>query len=215
MREHRPRSHRRLAAAALAAVLVLAACGDDDDDDGGAATETTGQDGTAAPGDTGAATTASEGTEAPASTGGDSTAIDGTTEGGGGGGEDVVVGAVLEPTSLDIVTVAGAALDQILLDNVYETLLTAGEDGDIEAGLAELPEVSDDGTVYTFTLQDGVTFHDGQPLTSADVKWSLEALSAEGATEAPELAAIETVEAPDDQTVVVTLSEPDIDFCSR
>ena len=42
---------------------------------------------------------------------------------------EVVVGAVLEPTSLDIVTVAGAALDQVLLDNVYETLLTLDDDG--------------------------------------------------------------------------------------
>ena len=81
-----------------------------------------------------------------------------------GGGADVVVGAVLEPTSLDIVHTAGAALDQILLDNIYETLLTADETGAIQPGLAAVPEVSADGTVYTFTLQDGVTFHDGQPL---------------------------------------------------
>ena len=54
---------------------------------------------------------------------------------------------MLEPTSLDIVKVAGAALDQVLLDNVYETLLKLDDDGDIGPGLAELPEISDDGTV--------------------------------------------------------------------
>ena len=48
---------------------------------------------------------------------------------------------------------AGAALDQVLLDNVYETLLTYERRRvTIEPGLAELPEVSEDGTVYTFTL---------------------------------------------------------------
>ena len=78
-----------------------------------------------------------------------------------------------------------------------------------------MPEVSDDGTVYTFTLRDGVTFHSGEPLTSADVVWSLDAQRAEGANEAERLAGIASVEAPDDATVVVTLSEPDNDFAYR
>ena len=53
----------------------------------------------------------------------------------------VVVGAVLEPESLDILHQAGAAIDQVLLDNVYETLLTTAEDGStIEPGLADVPD---------------------------------------------------------------------------
>lgn len=123
---------------------------------------------------------------------------------------EVIVGAVLEPTSLDIVTVAGAALDQVLLDNVYETLLAQDPvSGDIIPGLAELPDISDDGLTWTFTLHDGVTFQSGEPLTSADVVWSLDALRAEGANEASQLASIESVEATDDLTVVVTLSQRD------
>ena len=106
---------------------------------------------------------------------------------------------MLEPTSLDIVTVAGAALDQVLLDNVYETLLTLQRGRRDRAGpRRRCPEVSDDGTVYTFTLQDGVTFHSGEPMTSADVVWSLDAQRAEGANEAERLAGIASVEAPDD-----------------
>jgi peptide/nickel transport system substrate-binding protein len=124
----------------------------------------------------------------------------------------VVVSAILEPTSLDLVSVAGAAIDQALLDNVYETLLQLGTDGEIEAGLAELPEVSEDGTVYTFTLQDGPTFHSGEPLVADDVVWSLEQQTATGANEADRLASIDTVEASDDRTVVVTLCQPDNDF---
>jgi peptide/nickel transport system substrate-binding protein len=178
---------RRLLAASVACALALVACADDDDDDAGTATTTP----------------AASATDSAPATGGSAPA---------GGDQEVVVGAVLEPTSLDIVTVDGAALDQILLDNIYETLLKLDETGEIGPGLAAMPEVSEDGTVYTFTLQEGVTFHSGEPLTSADVVWSLDAQRAEGANESERLAGITSVEAPDESTVVVTLSEPDNDF---
>ena len=61
---------------------------------------------------------------------------DGTEPAAEPSGDAVVVGAVLEPTSLDIDHTAGAALDQVLLDNVYETLLKADETGEIGPGLA-------------------------------------------------------------------------------
>ena len=96
-----------------------------------------------------------------------------TTGSAGAGDSEVVVGAVLEPTSLNLITQAGAALDQVLLDNVYETLLTATAEGDVEGGLTDLPEISDDGLTYTFTIPEGVTFHSGAPLMAADVVWSL------------------------------------------
>ena len=134
------------------------------------------------------------------------------TDAPAGAGEEVVVGAVLAPTSLDIVTQAGAALDQILLDNIYETLLKANDEGEVEAGLTELPEISDDGLTYTFTIPEGVTFHSGEALTSADVVWSLDAQRAEGANQVERLASIVSVDAPDDQTVEITLSEPDNDL---
>lgn len=140
----------------------------------------------------------------------------------------VVVGMVLEPGNLDILHTAGAALEQVLLDNIYETLLTSDDGGNVGPGLATL-DVSDDGLSYTLTLQDGVTFSDGKPLTSADVKWSLDqarypgAPAGDGSTPAASdattpsapgnaagnLASIATVEAPDDSTVVLTLAQPD------
>ena len=85
----------------------------------------------------------------------------------------VVVGFVLEPTNLDILHTAGAALDQVLLDNIYETLVEATPSGEISPGLATL-EISEDGLTYTLTLQEGVTFHDGDPLTASDVVWTIE-----------------------------------------
>jgi peptide/nickel transport system substrate-binding protein len=195
-RDHaiRPGARRQRAVSLLVvAGLALAACGDDDDDDADDTSPATEPGGTDPTGTTGA--------------GADTTA----GEGGGDDGAAVVVGAVLEPTNLDIISTAGAALDQVLLDNVYETLLTF-EDGEPGAGLADVPEISEDGTVYTFTLQDGVTFHDGDPLTASDVAWTLEQSRGETAVAGTDLASVSAVAAVDDQTVEVTLTQPDNDL---
>ncbi|MEM8923856.1 MAG: ABC transporter substrate-binding protein [Actinomycetota bacterium] len=76
--------------------------------------------------------------------------------------------------------------------------------------LAESYEVSDDGLVYTFDLRDGVVWHDGVPFTSADVVFTLNAAldPANQARTAADLAAVSSVTAPDDDTVVVELSRP-------
>lgn len=60
-------------------------------------------------------------------------------------------------------------------DNVTESLLTTNAEGKLEPTLlAEMPTLSEDKLTYSFTLKEGVTFHNGAPLTSADVKYSLE-----------------------------------------
>jgi peptide/nickel transport system substrate-binding protein len=58
----------------------------------------------------------------------------------------------------------------------YNTLLRFVPDSypEIEGELAASWDISDDGLTYTFHLEDGVTFHDGTPFTSADVKASYE-----------------------------------------
>jgi peptide/nickel transport system substrate-binding protein len=70
-------------------------------------------------------------------------------------------------------------------------------------------EVSADGKVYTFKIHEGITFHDGQPLTAADVAFSLNLYKAH--EDFPYLnfytLAFETIEAPDESTVVLTLNE--------
>lgn len=50
--------------------------------------------------------------------------------------------------------------------SVFDSLLSQASDGSYHAGLADLPEISDDGLEYTFTLREGVTFHDGEPLNA-------------------------------------------------
>ncbi|MBW4718430.1 ABC transporter substrate-binding protein [Saccharothrix obliqua] len=123
------------------------------------------------------------------------------------------VRAVLEPTSLNLFGTAGAALDQVLLDNVYEGLLSVDpDDGDrIVPRLAESHTASPDGLTYTFRLVSGARFHDGTPLTAADVVWSLEQQTAPGSkgVYAADFDAIASVTAPDPATVVVSLRQRD------
>ena len=62
-----------------------------------------------------------------------------------------------------------------MVAKIYDGLMRYDyESTDVVPNLAESLEVNDDATVFTFTLHDGVTFHDGEPLTANDVKYSFE-----------------------------------------
>ncbi len=64
--------------------------------------------------------------------------------------------------------------DQDLATLVYSGLMRALPDGSYAPDLAEHYEISENGTVYTFTLRPDMTFHDGTPLTSADVLFTIQ-----------------------------------------
>ncbi len=120
----------------------------------------------------------------------------------------VTVGLRLEPTNLDIRHTSGIALDQVLIDNVYESLLTRTADGGVADLLAESHTVSDDGLTYTFDIRDGVKFHDGAELTADDVVYSLEQVKDdESITSHAELASVDSITA-DGSTVTLTLTTP-------
>lgn len=97
--------------------------------------------------------------------------------------------------------------------NIYDTLVES--DGacsnDIRPELATSWEISNDGLTYTFHLRDDVTFHNGEPFTSADAKYSIERARAEPAS-ASYCTMIESVEAPDPYTVVIHLNMKFADF---
>jgi len=125
----------------------------------------------------------------------------------------LTVGLVLEPTNLDIRRTSGAALEQILVDNIYEGLVTRAEDNTIEPRLASDYEVSEDGLTYTFTLNDGITFHNGTALTSADVVASYEEVRTDESLQGnADFAGVASITAPDATTVVITLTEPNQNF---
>ncbi len=107
---------------------------------------------------------------------------------------------------------------------IFNTLVKKDEKFDYSGELASDIKRSDDGLTYTFTLRDGVKFHDGKVLSSADVKYTLDlvftstfAKSAsfyEG-TGADKHSYIKSVEAPDARTVVVTLIKPWVGLLSN
>jgi peptide/nickel transport system substrate-binding protein len=86
----------------------------------------------------------------------------------------LVVGQIAEPQSLDL-QVSTAANDFRIATNVYEGLVRfASGTLEIEPALATEWTISDDGLVYTFTLREGVTFHDGTPFNAEAVKFTFD-----------------------------------------
>ncbi|MDQ1073913.1 MULTISPECIES: ABC transporter substrate-binding protein [Microbacterium] len=121
----------------------------------------------------------------------------------------------LEPSNLDIRHTSGAALEQALVDNVYQGLVTRNgdENNAIVPALATEWNVSPDGLTYTFTLRQGVTFHDGSALTADDVVTSLQTAKDDATVQSSaDLANVASLSSPDASTVVVTLAKPNIDF---
>ena len=98
--------------------------------------------------------------------------------------------------------------DDLIL-GLYETLLTYKPDTkELEPGLAKSWDVSPDGKTYTFTLQDGVTFHDGTPMDSEAIKSSFErAIDLKGGPSYM-LDQVDSIETPDPQTVIIKLTQP-------
>jgi peptide/nickel transport system substrate-binding protein len=127
---------------------------------------------------------------------------------------DLTLAIQLEPPHLDPTAGAAGAIDDIVYQNIFQGLTRIGPDGAVLPSLAESWTVSDDGLTYTFTLQDGVTFHDGTALDAGDVVFTLDRARADDSTNAQKalFSAIDTVEAVDDLTVKVTLSQPQGSF---
>ncbi|KJC40456.1 ABC transporter substrate-binding protein [Bradyrhizobium sp. LTSP885] len=132
------------------------------------------------------------------------------------GKTSVVMGMTLEPPGLDPTNAAAAAIAEVTLYNLYETLTKINEDGSVSPLLAESWQATPDLKTYTFKLQKGVKFHNGEPFDSAAVKFSYERAAAPTSTNKDKslFQAFETVTAPDPETIVVALkySEPNLPF---
>lgn len=133
----------------------------------------------------------------------------GSGEGTGGARTDVVVGLTGEPTNLDFTTTSGSAIPQLLMNNVYEGLVTIDQEGEVQPQLAESWEVNGDRTVYTFTLHEGVTFSDGSPFTADDVVSSIERVQDDWTLSLrSKMDVVRKAEATSDTEVAVTLKHP-------
>ena len=95
---------------------------------------------------------------------------------------------------------------------IFNTLVKKDAKFDYAGELAEIKR-SDDGLIYTFTLHDGIKFHDGRALSSADVKYTLDLVFSSNFAKSASFydndkrSYIQSVEAPDPKTVVVTLAK--------
>ena len=101
--------------------------------------------------------------------------------------------------------------------NVFEGLMKPTPDGDLTPAIAESYTVSEDRKTYTFTLREGVKFHNGDTVTAEDVIWSIERCAAAtetGIVQVEAFSVIEAIEAPDERTVTITISEPSNEFIS-
>lgn len=88
-------------------------------------------------------------------------------------GGEFIKGVSTEAPGFDPFTVQTADARSIFF-NIYEGLMKTQPDGSFAPGLAEKCEVSDDGKTYTFSLRQGVKFHNGNDLTMNDVVYSIE-----------------------------------------
>jgi len=121
------------------------------------------------------------------------------------------VGATAVPDSMDPTTNSNAAIPQVLLYNVYETLVKLDGDGNIRPLLAKQWTVSNDGLTYVFALQDGATFSDGSPLTADAVVNSFQRIQQDPSVTAvnkQQMSVVSSVTATAGNTVTVVLSRP-------
>ena len=123
-------------------------------------------------------------------------------------------GVKAEPPNYDMHGTNSYAIMHFVAQH-YSTLLTFDWENfpKLEGDIAKSWEMADDGLSYTFKLHENVKFHDGTPLTSADVKASYEriAFPPEGVLSQRKAlyGSLESVETPDDYTVVFKLNSPD------
>ena len=126
--------------------------------------------------------------------------------------DSVVLGMVLEPTTLDPTTAAAAAIGEIVHYNVLEGLTKIAMDGAVTPLLAENWSHTPDGKTYTFKLKRGVKFSDGAPFDASAVKFSFERARAPGSTNKAKKAVfdlISSVVTPDPHTVILVLNNAD------
>lgn len=112
-----------------------------------------------------------------------------------------------EPTTLDS-DIDATTPDDTVLANVCDRLMQVQPDLTLGLGLASEAEWTDD-THLIFTIRQDALFHDGSPVSTADVIWSMQRHSTEGAAESDEYQNVVSIEQTGDDQITVTTSQPD------
>ena len=117
--------------------------------------------------------------------------------------------------SLDPHKAVAAGTKEVMF-NVFEGLMKPTPEGDLIPAVAEKYEISDDQLTYTFTIRDGIKFHNGDPVTAEDVGESLARCKngGDGIFEVEAFSNIQHMETADSRSISITLGEPDSEFLS-
>ena len=129
-------------------------------------------------------------------------------------GSSVTVGIAQDLDSLDPHKAVNAGTSEVLF-NLFEGLMKASPDGGVRPAVASDYVMSEDGKTYTFTLREGVQFHNGAPVTLEDVLYSLERCAGSENDGTPLIAAFSNVadiSADGEGRVVVSLTNPSLEF---
>ncbi len=131
----------------------------------------------------------------------------------------VVIGMGKEPASMNPISYTDVYSDYIFMQ-IFDPLVRNNPDGETNAdgrAVADSYEVSDDAETYTFELEEGIKFHNGEELVADDVVFTLRTImnktDLEDAPISPreaDFSSVESVEATDDYTVKIHMKKPDI-----
>jgi len=131
--------------------------------------------------------------------------------GDGARSSSLVIAENEPPASFDPIQANNSTVDEVVIP-AYDTLLTYDDDQELSEKLATEWSVSDDGTTISMTLRDDVTFHDGEPLTAADVVYTLDRIASLGTGVASFLTSYESSTADSDTELTITLANADAPF---
>lgn len=129
-------------------------------------------------------------------------------------GGEIVVGIAQDlDDSLDPHSMTAAGTREVLF-NVFEGLVKPDTDGNLIPAVASSYVIAETGDTFTFTLREGVKFHDGSTVTVGDIVYSISRAAGldTGEPLISALSVIDSVTAADDSTVVITTSEPYIEL---
>ena len=187
---------RGAAVAAALATGSLAACGDDDADSSAGAEGSTDE-------------TSGDVAESSSTTAPDEESTSAPSPDGGGSVRVALLGSTAD--TLNPATTTGL-LDYALLFAIHDSLvLLEGDQFVFQA--AESVEPNDDGSEWTIVIRDGITFHDGSPVTAADVIYSLNLYGASpNYAQFFSIIDLANLEAADDRTVIVPMTTPRADL---
>ena len=127
----------------------------------------------------------------------------------------ITIGIPQDIDSFDPHKAQGAGTREVLF-NVYEGLVKPDENGNLNPAVASNYTISEDGKTYTFTLRDGIKFHNGNPVTVEDIKYSIDrcADTSKGDPLVPAFSNIDSVNILDQSHVSIVLKKTDTDFLS-